>query len=88
MLGPIRRMFTRTVVVNRGRKYAKKTIKRQLAPNETLVYGVALSLVFFGGLVGLQLVHLVVMKEWNENIWASITGMTGLIVGFFFAGRA
>lgn len=86
MLNPIRRLLTRTVIIP-TRKKGKQTKKVQVAPNKKLVYGCALALVFFVGMVGLQIAHLLILHEWNEGLWAAITGMVGLIVGFFFGGR-
>lgn len=86
MLNLIRRLLTRTVILP-ARKRGKQTRKVQITPNEKLVYGCALALVFFVGMVSLQIAHLLVLREWNEGLWAAIAGMVGLIIGFFFGGR-
>lgn len=83
----IRRALTRTVTLPTKGKRGKKTEKVQVAPSGRLVYGAALALVFFAGMAGLQIAHLIVLREWNEGLWAAIAGMVGLIVGFFFGGR-
>lgn len=78
-------MLTRTVMVQVSKR-GKKLEKVQLPPPETLVYGVALTLVFFAGLVVLEIVHMVVFHKWNDAVWNAISLIVGVLIGAFFTG--
>ena len=50
-------------------------------PSDRFVLMVALMIIFFVGLVGLEIVYMVWMKEWSEAIFNGIMLIVGTIVG-------
>jgi hypothetical protein len=51
------------------------------APSDRFVLIIALMIVFFVGLLSLEIVHMVVMGSWNEIIFNGIMLIVGTIVG-------
>lgn len=84
----MRRALTRTVVLPMKGKRGKQTVKVQLPPGEALVWGCVLLLVFFVALVLLQIAHLLIMRAWNDAVWAGLTLLLGVFVGAFFSKKA
>jgi len=50
-------------------------------PSERFVLIIALMIVFFIGLIALQIVHLFIISSWSEEIWILINTMVGTIIG-------
>jgi hypothetical protein len=50
-------------------------------PNPKLVLLVKFSFVVLGCLVALEIAHLVVLRVWNSEIFAAITGLIGTVTG-------
>ena len=57
-------------------------------PNEKLVYGVKFAIAMTMCLSALEIVHLIVLGTWNSEIFASITGLSGTVVGLFVGNKA
>ncbi len=57
-------------------------------PDERLVLGVKFAIVMVVCLCCLEVAHLAVLKTWNSEIFAGITGLTGSIVGLFVGKQA
>jgi hypothetical protein len=50
-------------------------------PGDRFVLIVALMIIFFAGLVGLEIVHMVVFGAWNESVFNGVMLIVGTIVG-------
>ena len=50
-------------------------------PTDRFVLIVMLMIVFFAGLIALELVHMVFMGAWNETVFNGIMLIVGTIVG-------
>ncbi len=72
---PIKRALTRRRLY-RGRMLAEE-------PNEKLVLGVKFAMGMTAFMATLELAHLVLMRSWNAEIFASITGLSGTVIGLF-----
>jgi len=59
----------------------------EVEPSDKLVYGVTFAIVSLASFTALQIAYLVILKEWNSEIFAAITGLVGTIVGVFFGKR-
>jgi len=53
-------------------------------PSERFVLVIALMIVFFVGLATLEVVHILLLKSWNEAIFNGIMLVVGTIVGALF----
>jgi len=51
------------------------------APSDRFILKVALMIIFFAGLLGLEIVHMVWMGTWNDVIFNGIMLVVGTIVG-------
>jgi hypothetical protein len=52
-------------------------------PNEQLVLGVKFAMGMTAFMSALELAHLVLLHTWNAEIFASITGLSGTVIGLF-----
>jgi hypothetical protein len=52
-------------------------------PNAKLVLGVKFSIGMTAFMSALELAHLVILHSWNAEIFASITGLSGTVIGLF-----
>ena len=57
-------------------------------PAETLVYVVKFSLGMTACLAAIEIAHLALLRTWNSEVFAAITGLSGTVLGIFVGQRA
>jgi len=57
-------------------------------PNETLVLGVKFAIGMTAFLSALELAHMAFLHTWNAEIFATITGLSGTVIGLFVGQKA
>jgi hypothetical protein len=57
-------------------------------PNEKLLLGVKFVIGMTAFLSALELSHLVILHSWNVEIFASITGLSGTVIGLFVGQKS
>jgi hypothetical protein len=75
MADPIKRALTRRRF-ERGRLIVEE-------PNAKLVLGVKFAICMTAFMSALELAHLAILHTWNAEIFASITGLSGTVIGLF-----
>ncbi len=75
MADPIKRALTRRHV-ERGRWIVEE-------PNAKLVLGVKFAIGMTAFMSALELAHMAFLHTWNAGIFASITGLSGTVIGLF-----
>jgi len=78
---PLRKALTKTIQIKRGRQV-------EVPPSEKLLYAVYFSLGMVACLTVLEAVHLIVLGEWNSEIFTVISGLVGNITGIFLTQKA
>ena len=53
-------------------------------PSDRFLISVVLMIVFFAGLVALEIVHMVVFGRWNETVFNGVMLIVGSLVGALF----
>ena len=81
MKNPLRKALTKTIQIKRGRQV-------EVPPSERLLYAVYFSLGMVACLTVLEAVHLIVLGEWNSEIFTVIAGLVGNITGIFLTQKA
>ncbi len=76
MADPIKRALTRR------RRYPGRPLLVE-EPNENLVLGVKFAIGMTAFMSALELAHLAILHAWNAEIFATITGLGGTVVGLF-----
>jgi len=56
-------------------------------PSDRFVLIIVLMIVFFTGLLGLEIIHMIVMGEWNEIVFNGIMLVVGTIVGAIWGNQ-
>ena len=54
---------------------------REEEPTERFILIIQLMIIFFAGLIGLEMVHMVIMGSWNDVIFNGVMLVVGTIVG-------
>lgn len=75
MADPIKRALTRRRF-ERGRFIVEE-------PTAKLVLGVKFAIAMTTFMSALELAHLAILHTWNAEIFASITGLSGTVIGLF-----
>ena len=75
MADPIKRALTRRRF-ERGRLVVEE-------PNDKLVLGVKFAVGMTAFLSALELAHMAFLHSWNAEIFATITGLSGTVIGLF-----
>ena len=75
MADPIKHALTRRRF-ERGRLIVEE-------PNAKLVLGVKFAIGMTAFMSALEISHLVILHSWNAEIFASITGLSGSLIGLF-----
>jgi len=78
---PLRKALTKTIQIKRGRQV-------EVPPSQKLLYAVYFSLGMVACLTVLEAVHLIVLGEWNSEIFTVISGLVGNITGIFLTQKA
>jgi len=78
---PLRKALTKIIQIKRGRQV-------EVPPSERLLYAVYFSLGMVACLTVLEAVHLIVLGEWNSEIFTVISGLVGNITGIFLTQKA
>jgi hypothetical protein len=78
---PLRKALTKTIQIKRGRQV-------EIPPSQRLLYAVYFSLGMVACLTVLEAVHLIVLGEWNPEIFTVIAGLVGNITGIFLTQKA
>jgi len=84
MKNPIRQALTKTIRTT----HKHKPIEVKVAPSERLLYAVYFSLGMVACLTVLEAVHLIVLGEWNSEIFTVVAGLVGNITGIFLTQKA
>lgn len=79
MADPIKRALTRRRV-QRGRLVSEE-------PNEQLVYVVKFGIGMTACLAAVEIAHLALLRTWNSEVFAALTGLSGTVVGIFVGKR-
>jgi hypothetical protein len=80
MEGPIRRALTRRRIM-RGRLVQEE-------PNEGLVYVVKFAIGMTACLAAIEIAHLALLRTWNSEVFAAITGLSGTVMGIFLGKKS
>jgi len=84
MSNVIKRALTRTVAV----KGPRGTIMQvEVTPSQKLVYGICFATAALISLTLLEGIYLIVLRTWNSEIFAAITGLIGTITGIFISQK-
>jgi hypothetical protein len=57
-------------------------------PNEKLVLGVKFAIGMTAFMSALELAHMMFLQSWNAEIFASITGLSGTVMGIFVGQKS
>lgn len=52
-------------------------------PDETLVYAVKFGIGITACLTVIEIAHLALLRSWNSEVFAAITGLSGTVMGVF-----
>jgi hypothetical protein len=68
------------------REFLRKALIRRhgcvrYKPSNRLVLAVQFSIYLLFGLVAIEITHLIVLRTWNSEVFAAITGSAGTIFG-------
>jgi hypothetical protein len=56
-------------------------------PNERLILGVKFAIAMTLSLTALEITHLIALRQWNSEIFAAITALTGTLTGIFITQK-
>ena len=83
----MRKAFTKQWIAESGRK-RRQDLLQGVPPSEKLVLFIEFSLGSVLVLTALEVVHLVVLKTWNSEVFAALSGLIGTITGLFIGSKA
>jgi hypothetical protein len=66
----------------------KSALAEEVSPSERLVLGVKFAIAFTFSLTALEIAHLALLRTWNSEVFAAITGLAGTITGILISQKA
>lgn len=81
----VKRVLTRKIR-RKGTRGNKHVIVAE--PNEKLVYVVKFALGMTICLVAVEIAHLAILRTWNSEVFAAITGLSGTVMGIFVGSKS
>jgi len=70
------------------RKTTDKTAaEEEVPPSERLVLGVKFAITLTFSLTALEIAHLALLRTWNSEVFAAITGLAGTITGILISQK-
>jgi len=86
MLGKwIRKLLTRKVVKLKGKRRTLRVEDEE--PEEKLVILTEFFIITIIALSAIEIVHMIVLKQWNENVFYAVTGLTGTVTGIIIGRK-
>ncbi len=76
MVDPIRRALTR-------RRKDPNRYEPADEPDDTLVYVVRFGISMTACLTAIEIANLALLHTWNSEVFATITGLSGIVIGVF-----
>jgi hypothetical protein len=71
------------------RRTTDKTVTQaEVEPSDRLVLGVKFAIAFTFSLTALEIAHLALLRTWNSEVFAAITGLAGTITGILISQKA
>lgn len=90
----IRKALTKKVTVSINYAKARKRQKRarrietiEIPPSQKLLYGVYFMIMFFLALTTIQIVHLIILGSFNNEIFHLMNTLVSVMVGVFFGAK-
>jgi hypothetical protein len=69
-------------------KTTDKTVtEAEVQPSERLVLGVKFAIALTFSLTALEIAHLALLRTWNSEVFAAITGLAGTITGILISQK-
>jgi len=65
----------------------KTATQQEVPPSERLVLGVKFAITLTFSLTALEIAHLALLRTWNSEVFAAITGLAGTITGILIAQK-
>ena len=87
MLAWLRKALTKRRMLTAEPPSGRRIRVREEPPSERFVLSIALMIVFFAGLVALEMVYMVVLGEWSDIIFNGVMLIVGGLVGALFGWR-
>jgi hypothetical protein len=63
-------------------------VESDVEPSDRLVLGVKFAIAFTFSLTALEIAHLALLRTWNSEVFAAITGLAGTITGILISQKA
>lgn len=82
----LRKALTKRKIVEDDSAARRVRVQEEL-PSDRFVLSIWLMILFFVGLVGLEIVHMLVFSEWNPAIFDGIMLIVGALLGSLFGYR-
>lgn len=82
----IKKALTRKVTA-KGRGPRGRDLEVEVPPSERLVLLVEFAIAMIVSLTVLEIGHLVILNEWNDAIFAALTGMMGTVIGIIVSKK-
>jgi len=82
----LRKALTKRKTVEDDSAARRVRVQEEL-PSDRFVLSIWLMILFFAGLVGLELVHMLVFSEWNPAIFDGVMLIVGALLGSLFGYR-
>ena len=87
MLDWLRRALVRARPLQGERFERRVSVEERTPPPERFVLSVALMIVFFVGLVALEIAYMFFMGEWNDVVFNGVMLVVGSLIGALFGYR-
>lgn len=85
-MSKLRKALTKQVWVQLGSR--KKPEQIELEPSNRLVYGIYFAFIALTCLTILEATHMLVLRNFSNEIFAAITGLVGTVLGIFLGQKA
>ena len=63
------------------------SVADEVSPSERLVLGVKFAIALTFSLTALEIAHLALLRTWNSEVFAAITGLAGTITGILISQK-
>ena len=69
-------------------KTALQENAQEVPPNERLVLGTKFAIALTFSLTAIEIAHLALLRTWNSEVFAAITGLAGTITGILISQKS
>ena len=84
----VKKALTRKITDKTALQENAQALAQEVSPSERLVLGTKFAIALTFSLTAIEIAHLALLRTWNSEVFAAISGLSGTVLGIFVGQKA